>query len=64
MNSRLLSLGLALPLAAGLSACSRHVFEPMPSAPAEVLALKLRSLEPGELIQVASTADQWTEGAS
>lgn len=52
-------------LSAGLvavPACSRHVFEPVPSTPEAVLAFRLRTLPPGRMIRIRRTDGSLSEG--
>lgn len=51
-----------MPLVVNAAACSRHVFEPLPATPEALLAFKLRTLPPGEVVRVQRMGDQWTEG--
>ena len=53
---------LLVPLVVGAAACSRHVFEPLPATPEALLAFKLRTLPPGEVVRVERAGEQWTEG--
>jgi hypothetical protein len=52
-------------LSAGLlavPACSRHVFEPVPSTPEAVLAFRLRTLHPGRTIRIQRIDGWLSEG--